>query len=103
MRTNSIMSDTQNDPILTVPALSGQQKEKPKPTDYERIANSTDYPQFVHYLDSRIKYFQQFVPGGTPVEEIKAEELPYRWGQSTAIIKELEALKNTLEAFKKKK
>lgn len=103
MRTNSIMSDSINDPTLTVPALSGQAKEKPQPTDYEKIANSSEYPQFVHYLDSRIKHFQQFVPGGKLVEEIDPKELPYRWGQSTAIIQELEALKNTLEAFKKKK
>lgn len=102
MRTNSILSDPTNDQALTVPALTGQQKEKPKPTDYERLASSDDYPQFVHYLDSRIKYYQQFVPGGTPVEEVSAEELPYRWGQSTAAIKELEGLKNTLRAFKKR-
>lgn len=98
MRTNSIMSD----PLPATDVVNVNEPKRTPPTDFERIANSEEYPQFVNYLESRIKHFQQFVPGGTPVADINPDELPYRWGQSTTVIAELEALKSTLEAFKRK-
>lgn len=99
LRTNSIISD----PEPTVPALSGAPKKpKTQPTDYERIANSEEYPQFVHYLDERIKHFQRYTPDGREIEGLSIQERLEGWNTAVVIIKEFEALKNTLLAFKKK-
>lgn len=98
MRTNSIISD----PAPFIPALSGAQKpKKRKLNDYEKIAASeSDYPQIIHYLNSRIDHYKTFAPGGQRIDEIKPEELPYRWGQATTIITELEALKGTFQTIR---
>lgn len=101
MRTQSIISDQE----LTVPALTGKAKEEEKaiPTDYEKIANGTSYPQFRHYIEGRIEHFQQFTPGNTPIQEISKEDQVQAWDSAVTIIQEFEGILNTLEAFKKKK
>lgn len=99
MRTNSIISDPEvTSPVI--PALSGQKKAKP--TDYERLANGGEYPQVVHYLNERIAHFQRFTPGNEPIEKLSKEQQIDAWGSAVVIIKEFEAFKNTLLAFKKK-
>lgn len=102
MRTNSIISD----PAPYVPALSGNEKKqttKAPPTDYEKIASSDDYPQFAHYIQSRIDHFSQFTPAGIPVENLTEAERVIAWGQASVVIRELRTVLATLEAFKKKK
>lgn len=101
MRTNSIISDPEpTQPV--VPALSGQ-KKKVKPTDYERIANSEDYPQFAHYIQTRIQYYQRYLPGGTEIKKLSKDERIEAWGSAVTIIEELEGLMNTVNAFKRDK
>lgn len=99
MRTNSIISDPE--PLTPViPALTGQ--KKPKPTDYERIANSEDFPQFAHYINSRIEYFQQFTPSGEDITKLTKKERIEAWDTAVTIIREFEGLMNTVNAFKRK-
>jgi hypothetical protein len=99
MRTNSIISDPE--PLQpVVPALSGQ--KKPKPNDFEKIANSEDFPQFAHYVNSRIEYYQRFTPGGVEIEKLTKEQRIEAWDSAVVIIKEFEGLMNSLDAFKRK-
>ena len=102
MRTNSIISD----PAPYIPALSGNEKKqttKAPPNDFEKIAKSDDYPQFAHYIQSRIDYFSQFTPAGTPVENLSEAERSIAWGQASAVIREMRALKDTLETYRRQK
>jgi hypothetical protein len=100
MRTNSIISDPEpTQPVI--PALSGQ--KKPKPTDYEKIANSEEYPQFAHYINSRIEHYQRYTPGGKAIEGLSKKQRVEAWDSAVVIIKELEGLMNTVNAFKRNK
>ena len=99
MRTNSIISD----PQPFVPALSGAQKpKKEKPNDYEKLANSEDYPQLAHYINSRISFYQRYLPGGKEIKSLSKEKRIEAWGSAVTIIEELESLMNTVNAFKRK-
>ena len=100
MRTNSPISD----PEPTVPALTGLQRDKPKPkeSDYEKLANSKHYPEIMFYLDKRIQHFQRFTPGGENIEKLTKKERVDAWDSAVIIISEFESLKRTLEAYKKK-
>lgn len=75
---------------------------KQKTTDFERVANSEEYPQFADYLKSRIDYYSQFTPGGTPIQQLTKKERVDGWDSAITIIQEFESLLRTLDSFKKK-
>jgi hypothetical protein len=98
MRANSIISDSD----ITKPEAPALQKAQRKVSDFEKVANSEEYPQFADYLKSRIDYFSQFTPGGTPVQKLTKKERSDAWDSAITIIQEFESLLRTLDSFKKK-
>lgn len=101
MRTNSIISDPE--PTTPQPTAKPQEKNEPQ-NDFDKLANSDDYPQFKEYIEQRIKYFQGYLPStGEPVEKLSDEQRAVAWGQSAVAIKELEMLNQTVQNFKRKK
>lgn len=100
MRTNSVISD----PEPTVPTPVVQPNKDPEPqNDFDKLANSGDYPQVRDYLDQRIKYFGQFTPDGTPVEKLTKTERINAWGNAVVVIRELQLLQDQLKNYKRKK
>lgn len=100
MRTNSIISDTE--PFTPTP-VTKEKKSEPQ-NDFDKLANSEEYPQFKAYVEQRIKYFQQYLPSAQkPVEELSDEARSVAWGQAVVAIKELEMLNNTVQNFKRQK
>lgn len=100
MRTNSIISDPE--PLTPTPTQQPAKKTEPQ-NDFEKIANSEDYPQFKAYIEQRIKFYQSFLPNGTPIDHLDAKAQKVAWGNAVTIIKELEILENTLANYKRKK
>lgn len=100
MRTNSVISDPE--PLVPVPVVNKAKNPEPQ-NDFEKLANSEDYPQFDAYIKQRIKFFQSFLPNGTPIDHLDAKAQKIAWGNAVTIIKELELLENTLANYKRKK
>lgn len=100
MRTNSVISDPE--PLTPVPTQQPAKKKEPQ-NDFDKLANSGDYPQFDGYLDQRIKFFQSFLPNGTPIDHLDAKQQKIAWGNAVTIIKELEMIKTTLHNYKRDK
>lgn len=99
MRTNSIISD----PEPLVPRVKPIDKKEPQ-NDFEKLANSEDYPQFSEYIEQRIEHFTRFLPAtGTPVEALSDTERAVAWGQAIVVIKELEVLNQYVQNLKRKK
>lgn len=102
MRTNSIISDPA--PYSPTPSQETQKQTTKAPlNDFEKIAKSDEYPQFAHYIQSRIDHFSQFSPAGTPVENLTEAERVVAWGQASVVIREMRALKDTLETYRRQK
>lgn len=97
MRTNSIIPDPE--PVTNPEPPKAQ---KYVPTDWEKLANGTNYPKVQEFLDGRISFYQRFLPDGTPVENLTQEERVAAWGNAVVIISEFEGLKKTLIAHKHK-
>ena len=100
MRTNSVISDPE--PLTPAPVVQKDKDPEPQ-NDFEKLANSSDYPQFKAYLQQRIKYFGQFTPDGTPVEKLTKTERINAWGNAVVVIRELELLERQLDNYKRKK
>lgn len=100
MRTNSIISDPE--PLTPTPTVQPAKNPEPQ-NDFEKLANSDDYPQIKGYLDQRIKFFQSFLPNGTPIDHLDEKQEKIAWGNAVTIIKELEMIENTLKNYKRKK
>lgn len=94
-RTNSIIGDPE-------PVTSVEPPKQPKlqPTDWEKLANGSDYKVVREYLEGRITFYQRYLPSGTPVENLSKEQQMDAWGNATVIITEFEGLLKTLEAHK---
>jgi hypothetical protein len=100
MRTNSVISDPE--PLVPTPVQKPDKNPEPQ-NDFDKLANSSDYPQFRAYLEQRKKYFGQFTPDGTPVEKLTKTERINAWGNAVVVIRELEMLQNQLDNYKRKK
>lgn len=99
MRTNSVISDPE--PLSPMPVAKPADKQEPQ-NDFDKLANSSDYPQFRDYIDQRVKYFGQFTPDGTPVEQLTKEQRIEAWGSAVVVIRELQLLANQVKNFKRK-
>ena len=76
---------------------------KPEPSDLEKVANNpAEYKEIDSYLQSRIEYYQKFLPDGTPIQNLKTkEEKVQAWDTATSIIQEFEGLRNTFRVLKR--
>lgn len=89
-----------NSPIDTsapIPTATEPAKKRRKKTDFEKISKDVKYPKVVEYIEGRVKHYQMYLPGGTPIEGVTDDERKKRWDSAVVIIKELEAFKNTVE------
>lgn len=55
-------------------------------------------PDFLDHINSRIIFYQNYLPDGTAIPSLKKkEELLWAWQNATVLIRELETIRNTAE------
>lgn len=59
-----------------------------------KFAKSSEFKDLKKHLESRIEFYQSYLPDGTPVvgSDMTAEELGYRWLAANTIIGECRAI-----------
>lgn len=89
---NSLMEDdAPMVPTVEPKSLDSQQT----PPEWKKLSQ---LPDFHDYLESRIKFYQEFLPTGEPIAKIeKKEDLLTAWQNATVLIRELQTIKNTAE------
>jgi hypothetical protein len=63
-----------------------------------KYSKTKEFKRLKEFLEARIKYFENFLPGGQPVAEVPAEERAAYWQASCVIIKEFRSVLNEYEA-----
>ena len=100
MRTNSIVSDPV--PFSFDPPKKESEKKEPD-NDFEKLANSENYPQIMDYLANRIAFHQRFLPDGTPIENSRQDEQIKAWNVACEVIAEFKMLHDTIKNFKRER
>lgn len=62
-----------------------------------KFAKSREFKKLQEHLESRIQYYQAFLPDGRPVEAVSQQERVEMWPVANAIIKELGLIINAYE------
>lgn len=73
-------------PLLDRQAAIDELKRKAK---YSR---STEFKELSEKMQERITYYQSFLPGGVPVEQVSEEERGKYWAVANIVIRELQAV-----------
>lgn len=66
-------------------------------TDNETVAaanfnNSTEFDRLKTNMQARIEYWQKYLPGGTPADQLNHDERAWRWLAADSVITELRAI-----------
>lgn len=93
MATNSPMDDPAptRAPEPTVVA-------KPKDNAWAKLGkDKKKYPEIDNYIQTRIAFHQQYLPGGTAITELKKSERADAWSNAVTIIKELQDINSRIQ------
>lgn len=86
---NTLMGDAQ---ATELPQRKKDEKELKEEMAMARFAKSKEFKQLKEYLEDRIKFYQENMPNGLPLEGVDQKTAQEMWLPANVIIKELKAV-----------
>lgn len=86
---------------IDLPESSIDEEAKSVEQQMAAFTEKPEWQKLKDYLESRIAFYQTYLPNGTPMEDIPMEEVAARWSSANTVIKEMKAIISTYEGVAK--
>jgi hypothetical protein len=86
---NAIIGD---DYGMDLPISQVEEQDLTAEKNAARFSKTKEYKILRDHLEARIAYYQNFLPGGTPILEVETTNLAVEWKVALAIIAEFKAI-----------
>jgi hypothetical protein len=82
---------------MNLPVSKIDEESKSREKQMSAFTDKPEWAVLKEFLESRINYFQTYLPNGTPVADVPMEEVASRWVAANIIIQEFHSLISTYE------
>lgn len=94
---NGLIGDTYGTDLPQMQVEEDTLKEEKRMAKYSR---SAEFKRIREHFEAKVAYYQQFLPGNVPVEQISEEERGKYWAVANIVIKEFNEVINMFELAK---
>lgn len=82
---------------INLPVSQVDDESKSREKQMAAFTEKPEWKLLKEHLESRKKFYQGYLPNGTPVTDIPMEEVAARWSAANTIIQEIDAIISTYE------
>lgn len=94
---NGILGD---DPVTELPETHVEDAVLQEEKEMAQYAGTKDFAKLKEHFEKRMQFYQQFLPDGRPLTEVKGDEGQYMWLAANVVIGEFKLVIDSYDSAK---